>query len=136
MTEGGQGDTVTSGSLELRWDAPSRVASLAFSGETQLTGKHGAAMVDALTRWIGESKETFALLADCRGVTATDAGYRSATGDFFGAHREAARIALVNLGPVIRVVAEMFRIGIRIHLKTFPDEASARAWLRTQGVAA
>src|ERR1700722_10628885 len=116
MTEGGQGDTVPSGSLELRWNAASRVASLRFSADTHLTGKHGAAMVDALTRWIGETKAPFALLADCRGVTGTDAGYRSTTGDFFGAHRDAARIALINLGPVIRVVAEMFRIGIRIHL--------------------
>lgn len=32
--------------------------------------------------------------------------------------------------------AEMFRTVIRRQLKTFADEAAARYWLRTQGIAA
>ena len=127
---------VTAGAMEITWHAESRLAVARFTSEVSLTGQHGTAMADALGRWIGTSVEPFALLADAERVTGTNGDYRAATGRFFGDHREAARIALIHLGPVIRVVAEMFRIGIRLQLKTFADEAAARAWLRTQGIAA
>jgi hypothetical protein len=55
---------------------------------------------------------------------------------FFRQHRDHAFIALTHLGPVIRVVVEMFRIGTGIPLKTFAEEAAARSWLRTKGVLA
>jgi hypothetical protein len=80
--------------------------------------------------------EPFALLADTLGVCATDAEYRAITAKFFRQHRDTAHIALLNLSPFIRVVAEMFRVAIRLQLKTFEDEAAARSWLRTKGVAA
>jgi hypothetical protein len=136
VTSPTNGDAVTSGSMELRWHPAARLAVLRFTADTSLTGKHGAVLVDSLTGWIGATDGPFALLADAKGVTGTDGGYRTATGDFFGQHRHNARIALINLGPVIRVVAEMFRIGIRLQLRTFADEAAARGWLRTQGIAA
>ena len=47
-----------------------------------------------------------------------------------------AFIALINSGPVIHVVVEMFRVATGIPLKTFADETAARSWLRTNGVAA
>ncbi len=122
--------------MELQWHPAARLAVLRFTADTSLTGHHGAVLVDSLRRWVGASDEPFALLADAKGVTGTDGAYRTATGDFFGQHRRNACIALINLGPVIRVVAEMFRIGIRLQLKTFADEAAARDWLRTQGIAA
>ena len=40
------------------------------------------------------------------------------------------------MGPVIRIVAEMFRIGTGVQLKGFSEEAGARAWLRERGIAA
>ena len=69
-------------------------------------------------------------------MSGTDADYRAVTGGFFGQHRDTARIALINLGPIIRIVAEMFRVGIRLQMRTFADEAAARTWLRTQGIGA
>jgi hypothetical protein len=130
------GDVVTCGAMDLQWHSAARLAVLRFTADTHLTAEHGTVLADSLQTWIGAGNAPFALLADARGVLGTDGGYRTATGKFFGQHRDAARIALVNLGPVIRVVAEMFRIGIRLHLKTFADEAAARDWLRTQGIAA
>ena len=76
------------------------------------------------------------MLADAKGLRGTDAEYRASASGFFRKHRDTACIALINLGPVIHVVVEMFRIGTGIQLKTFPDEAAARAWLRTKGIAA
>jgi hypothetical protein len=38
------------------------------------------------------------------------------------------------VGPVIRVVAEMFRIATGIQLRGFADEAAARGWLREKGI--
>jgi hypothetical protein len=40
------------------------------------------------------------------------------------------------MGPLIRVAAEMFGIGMRLRLKAFADEAQARSWLREVGIAA
>jgi hypothetical protein len=40
------------------------------------------------------------------------------------------------MGPIVRLAAEMFRIGTGLKLKAFADEASARAWLRTMGIRA
>ena len=130
------GDTVTSGSMELTLYPEWRLVVLRFVTDISLMGTHGVALVDALKSVTGASGERFALLADCKGAYATDADYRAATGNFFRDHRDAARIALFNLGPIIRVVAEMFRVGIGLHLKTFADEAAARAWLQAQGIRA
>src|SRR6185295_1591510 len=114
----------------------SRLVVVSFAAETSLTGEHGAALVDAMKRVLGPSGQRFGLLADAKGVSGTDADYRTVTGAFFSQQRDVARIALINLGPIIRVVAEMFRIGIGLHLKTFSDEASARSWLRQQDIPA
>jgi hypothetical protein len=101
-----------------------------------LTDKDGTFLVDALAGWIGAAGEPFAVLADGGGLGGTDAEYRAKASGFFRQHRDHAFIALINLGPVIHVVVEMFRVGTRIQLKTFPDEAAARSWLRTKGIAA
>jgi hypothetical protein len=42
----------------------------------------------------------------------------------------------LNMGPVIRVAAEMFRIGLGPHLKAYAGETEARSWLRKMGVEA
>jgi hypothetical protein len=123
-------------SMEIALRPESRLVEIRFAPKTSLTGQHGAAMVDALKSVMGAQGERFALFADAKGVSGTDADYRAVTGGFFGQHRDTARIALINLGPIIRVVAEMFRVGIRLQMRTFDDEAAARAWLRTQGIGA
>jgi hypothetical protein len=123
-------------SMEIALRPESNLVEVRFAPNTSLTGEHGAAMVDALKGVVGTKGERFGLFADAKGVSGTDADYRAVTGKFFGQHRTAARIALINLGPIIRVVAEMFRVGIRLQMKTFDDQAAARAWLRTQGIGA
>jgi hypothetical protein len=57
-------------------------------------------------------------------------------GAFFKGHCGAVNIALINMGPVVRIVTEMIRIGTGIKLKGFADDAAARGWLRSQGIAA
>jgi SpoIIAA-like len=136
MTAPKDGDTRSCGSMELTLHPEARLVTLRFSADTVLTGPQGAALVDALESVLGEPGERFGLLADAAGVRGVGADYRRVTGAFFGRHRAAARIALVNLGPVIHVIAEMFRVGVDLHLRTFADDDAARAWLRAQGVRA
>jgi hypothetical protein len=124
------------GSTAITLHPEARLVVVRFAPDTSLTGKDGAAIVAALESLIGTTDGRFALFADAKGVRGTDADYRSVTGEFFGRHRDTARIALINLGPLIRIVAEMFRVGVSLHLRTFGDEAAARTWLRTQGIAA
>ena len=133
MTAPESGDMITSHSMDLALYPASCLVVLRFVAAVSLTGKHGETLVDALRRVIVDG-ERFALLADAKEVRGTDGDYRAVTGKFFGQHRDNARIALVNLSPVIRVVAEMFRVGIGLRMKTFSDEAAARVWLRTQGI--
>jgi hypothetical protein len=134
VEDDGVAHAVTSDSTEIRWDPRSRVASVRYMAGANLTGADGPTLVDALTRWIGTSGEPFAVLADGTGLRGTNAEYRASASRFFRQHRDTAWIALINLGPVIHVVVEMFRIGTGIPLKTFADEAAARAWLRTKGI--
>jgi hypothetical protein len=127
---------VASPSTEVTWHALSRVAFVRYFHGATLTGKDGTFLVDALTTWIGADGKSFAVLADGAGLGGTDAKYRAKASRFFRQHRDHAFIALINLGPVIHVVVEMFRVGTGIQLKTFADEAAARSWLRTKGIAA
>jgi hypothetical protein len=130
-----RGDTVSSDSTEIRWDPRSRVASVRYTAGARLTGGDAPILVDALKRWIGTKGEPFAVLADAAGLDGTTAEYRANASRFFRLHRETARIALINLGPVIHVVVEMFRVGTGIQLKTFADETAARSWLKSKGIA-
>jgi stage II sporulation SpoAA-like protein len=123
-------------SMQVAAHPQGRLVEIRFAPGTRLTGAHGTAIVDALKSVMGTEGERFALFADAEGVSGTDADYRAVTGGFFAQHRDTARIALVNLSPIVRIVAEMFRVGIRLQMKTFGDEMAARAWLRTQGIGA
>jgi len=128
--------TLVSPSTAITWHSHSRVAFVRYTSGANLTGEDGAFLVDALERWIGEHCDPFAVLADAAGLRGTDGDYRAKASGFFRQHRDHAFIALINLGPVIHVVVEMFRLGTGIQLKTFPDEAAARSWLRAKGIAA
>jgi hypothetical protein len=126
--------TVASPSTEITWDSRSRVAMVRYAPGASLAGPDGPFLVDALTGWIGSDGDPFAVLADAKGLRGTNAEYRASASRFFRRHRDRAFIALINLGPVIHVVVEMFRVGTGIQLKTFADEAAARSWLRTKGI--
>ena len=127
---------VESTSTTVTWDRGSRVAFVRYAAGITLGRDDGAFLVDALTPRIGEVGEPFGVLADAAGLRGTDAEYRAKASSFFREHRDTAFIALINVGPVIHVVVEMFRVGTGIQLKTFRSEATARVWLRTKGIAA
>jgi hypothetical protein len=126
---------VTSASTEISWSVDQRVASVRYTADAMLTRVDGDFLVDALTSWIGAGGEPFAIFADAAGLRGTDGEYRARASTFFRQHRETAFIALVNLGPVIQIVVELFRLGTGIQLRTFESEAEARSWLRTKGIA-
>jgi hypothetical protein len=130
------GTTVTGASTTIQWDATSRVASVRYEAGAHLTAAAAVVLIDALSGWVGSTGEPFAVLADGTGLGGTDAEYRAAASAFFRRHRRNAHIALVNLGPVLHVVVEMFRVGTGIPLKSFGNEAAARAWLRAKGIPA
>jgi hypothetical protein len=127
---------ITSASTEISWSADQRVAGVRYTVDATLTREDGDFLVEALTGWIGVEGEPFAVFADAAGLRGTDGEYRARASGFFREHRDVAFIALVNLGPVIQVVVELFRLGTGIQLKTFASEAAARSWLRTKGIAA
>lgn len=124
------------GSTAITLHPEARLVVARFVPDACLTGRDARAIVEALESVIGATAGRFALFADIAGVRGTDSDYRAVTGAFFSRHRDTARIALINLGPLIRILAEMFRVGVGLHLRTFADEPAARAWLRTQGIAA
>lgn len=127
-------EKATSGAIELSWDPERRVALMRFEHETHATGNDARVLVEALARWVGTDSKPFALLGDGAKLAGVDAEYRSVWGRFFRQHREDCFLAFFNMGPIIRIAAEMFRIGTRLRLKAFPDETSARAWLREMGI--
>jgi hypothetical protein len=130
------GHEATNDSTRIVWHAPSRVAFVSYSQGATLASGDGTFLVDTLSAWIGTDGEPFAVLADAQGLGGTDGEYRSTASRFFRQHRDTVFIALINVGPVIHVVVEMFRVGTGIQLKTVADEAAARSWLRTKGIAA
>jgi hypothetical protein len=130
------GCTVTSDSTTITWHPGSRVAVVRYTAGASLVAADGAFLADALTGWIGTEGKPFAVLADGTGLRGTDAEYRASAHGFFRRHRSTSCIALIHLGPVIRIVVEMFRLGTGIQLKEFASEDAARAWLRTKGIAA
>jgi hypothetical protein len=136
MSSATVGDAVASDTTQIRWDPRSRVALVHYTSGATLTGPDGPFLVNALAAWIGRDGLPFAVLADAEGLGGTNAEYRASVSRFFRQHRGTAYIALINLGPVIHVVVEMFRIGTGIQLKTFGDEAACRVWFRTKGIAA
>jgi hypothetical protein len=126
---------VTSPSTEISWSARERLASVRYMPGTMLASKDGDFLIESLSDWIGKEGEPFAVFANAAGLHGTDAEYRARASGFFRQHRDTAFIALINLGPVIHVVVELFRVGTGIQLKTFANEAAARSWLRAKGIA-
>jgi hypothetical protein len=129
-------DKVANVTTEIRWDPRARVASVRYLPGAMLTGVDGPLLVDALTAWIGTEGARFGVLVDAAELLGTNAEYRASASRFFKPHRATAFIAISHVGPVIHVLVEMFRVGTGVKLKTFADDAAARAWLRANGIAA
>jgi hypothetical protein len=129
-------ETVSNAASTITWDPPSRVAYVRYTAGAKLTEQDGHFLADSLSSWIGADAIPFAVLADAGGLGGTDGAYRARASKFFKQHRDRGFIALINVGPVIHIVVEMFRIGTGIQLKTFSSEDAARDWLRGKGIAA
>jgi hypothetical protein len=125
---------VTSRTVVMTWDPAVRLARIHFERETRATGEDAAVLVAALSRWIGGERQPFALLGDGKGLASVDAEYRARWGRFFREHRKHCSIAFFNMGPLVRLAAEMFRVGTGIPLKAFECQASARSWLQERGI--
>jgi hypothetical protein len=123
-------------SIVMTWEPEARLATIRFESATEATGEDASALVRALTGWLGMDLQPFGLLGDGSGLRSVDAQYRSIWSGFLRRRRESARVAFFNMGPVIRVAAEMFGLATGLKLKTFRGEAEARAWLRKMGIAA
>lgn len=126
---------VAGASSDITWEPTIRLARVRYTEGSTLAAGDATLLIDALQEWIGADAQPFGVLADARGLKGTNADYRARVGDYFKQHHE-ARIALINMGAVIRIVVEMFRIGTGVSLKAFIDERAAREWLRSTGVAA
>jgi hypothetical protein len=129
-------EKITAGSAEMTWDPDARLAVLSFVRETTTTGPDAVALVDALSRWIGSEGEPFGLLGDGGRLRGVNAEYRSVWSKFLRLHRDDSYTAFFNMSAVVRIAAEMFRIGTGLRLKAFASEAEARAWLRGSGIGA
>ena len=122
-------------STEITWSPRERLARVRYGSGITLRGEDGDFLTDSLRGWIGSDRRPFAVFADAAGLRASDAEYRAKASSFFRAHRDVAFIAIVNVGPLVHVMIELFRVGTGVQLKTFPRESEARAWLRTKGIA-
>ena len=129
-------ERVTTGPIEMTWDPDSRLAEISFERETRATGKDAIVLVDALTGWIGAEGTPFGLLGNGGKLSGLDAEYRSVWGRFLRQHRNDSIIAFFNMNAVVRIAAEMFRLGTGLRLKAFAGETEARAWLRDNGIPA
>jgi hypothetical protein len=120
----------------ITWEPESRLAVLGFLAKTYATGEDAQRLVKAMTEWIGPSGAPFGLLGDGKLLAGLDADYRATWGQFLRLHRDAVRIAFFNMGPLVRVAADMFRVGTGLRVKAFSHEHDARSWLCKQGIAA
>jgi hypothetical protein len=120
----------------MTWDPETRLAIIRFERETQATGRDARVLVEALTGWLGTDGRPFGLLGDGGKLSGLDAEYRSVWGNFLRRHRQDCYTAFFNMNAVVRIAAEMFRIGTGLRLKAFAHEAEARAWLREMGIPA
>jgi hypothetical protein len=129
-------EKASSGAAEMTWDPRSRLATIRFERSTRATGDDARTLVGSLTRWIGTDSRPFGLLGDGARLSGVDAEYRSVWAEFFRHHRDDSYVAFFNMNPVIRIAAEMFRIGTGLRIKAFAGEEAARSWLRDMGIAA
>jgi len=127
---------VANSSADITWHPESRLALVVYLADANLVAIDGTLLVEALTGWIGADGKPFGLLVDARKLRGTNSEYRAKAAAFFRRRRNEAYIALTGMAPIVRIVTDMFRIGTGVQLKGFADEPSARAWLRSHGIAA
>lgn len=127
-------DRVTVHTITMTWDPAARLAHIFFTAPTQATGEDARALVAAITAWVGTEGKPFGLLGDGGKLGAISAEYRATWGRFFKEHRGHSHLAFYSMTPIIRLAAEMFRIGTGLDMRAFATEEEARSWLKAKGI--
>lgn len=117
------------GPINLSWDPDSRIAFISFSRPTIAVGQYADALIEAMTRWIGDDNQSFGLLGDGTNLAFPDSEYRNKWGSFLKQHAKEAYLAFFNMDDTVRMVAEFFGMMFGLHLKTFKSSAQAKDWL-------
>lgn len=128
--------TATSGTIQMTWDPEARLAVIRFERDTHGSGRDAQVLVIALEAWVGADRKPFGLLGDGGNLSSMDGDFRAAWGSFLRQHRHDCYVSFFNQSAVVRISADMFRLGTGLHLKSFAHEEQARAWLREMGISA
>lgn len=118
----------------MTWDPGARLAHILFTAPTEARGEDAALLVAAISDWVGTEGRPFGILGDGGKLGRLDAAYRATWGRFFKDHRRDSHLAFYNMTPLVRVVAEMFRIGTGLDMRAFATEEEARSWLKPKGI--
>lgn len=127
-------ETLNTGAIQLTWDPATRLALIRFERDTKATGRDAQALVAALERFVASEPKPFGLLGDGGRLSSMDADFRATWSRFLREHRDDCYVAFFNQSAIVRISAEMFRLGTGLRLKSFAGEDEARAWLREMGI--
>jgi hypothetical protein len=125
--------TGPAGCIHLTWEPESRLAVLIYESPVSTKGQPIRPLIEALRAWVGADRRTFYLLNDCGPLLYLDAEWRAVWWEFFRDHRSDSWIALYNLGSLMKVVAEMYRVASGLRMEVLGTESDARVWLRQKG---
>lgn len=120
----------------MTWDPQTRLAVIRFGRDTHAAGRDAQALVSALEGWVGEVSKPFGLLGDGGRLSSMDADFRALWSSFLRKHRNDCYVSFFNQNAIVRISAEMFRLGTGLRLKSFAREEEARSWLREMGIPA
>lgn len=129
-------ETVTIEAIQMTWDPGTRLAVIHFERDMHATGSDAQVLVTALEGWTGEERRPFGLLGDGGRLSGMDGDFRAVWSRFLRQHRDHCYISFFNQSVVVRISADMFRLGTGLRLKSFAHEEEARTWLREMGISA
>jgi hypothetical protein len=127
-------ESLNSGPIQMTWDPQTRLAVIRFGRDTNATGRDAQVLVTSLEGWVAEENKPFGLLGDGGRLSGMDADFRAAWSRFLRQHRADCYVSFFNQNAIVRISAEMFRLGTGLRLKSFAREEDARAWLREMGI--
>lgn len=111
------------------WDARARVLDLQYAEDTILD----EALVNVTRQWLedvlAEVGPGFGILIDAANIRDATSSYRRQFGAWANAHRDAVRMAVYNVSPLVRVMSLLFgrATGMSIHIA--PTREEAKRWL-------
>ncbi len=113
----------------MEWDQGTRIATLRSGADVTRDRATAEAFVAALAAWACRpAHERFGLLVDGSGGGRGDSGWRSVWAAFSREHREMS-VAIFDANRLQLAIAQLFRIGVGLHVRAFPAHAAARDWL-------